>query len=1125
MKLHTLLTRGPATLVLCLVLGVSVSSSAQESTRTMEPIRMVMGCRLSPDGSTMAFEWAGDIWTAPVDGGAATPLTRHPAHERDACFSPDGREIAFVSNREGADQVYTVPVTGGSPTRRTAHSEGYRLLEYAPDGEAFLTLARRDHFWRSPMRMLVVDRAGKSADRAVFDAAVRDGRLSPDGKQVLFSREGTSWFRKGYEGTQASQIWMYDLEQGSYRKLLHDRHGYRYPRWRADGRAFYYVGQQSGTFNLWEYDLATGGVTQLTFFEEDAVYWPEVSRDGSTIVFRHGFDHHRFRPGKDRTPQRIEIHNPGEPITPKEMRRNLTSAGEIAFSNDGLEIAFISGGDLWVMDTELREPRQVTRTPEQERGPIFSPDGDGIYFIGETGGQSDIWRADRKQADRYWWQNDEFTLTSITRDAHVETDLSFSPNGEHLAYVRGLGDLIIMDLESKDPRRFFSSWNRPSYDWSPDGKWIVYTIDDNDFNSDVWIQPLDGSQPAYNISTHPDNDYSPRWSPDGKVIAFTGRRREQEVDIYYVWLRKADDQLDSRDRRLEKALEKMEKERKKKKNKGKKNKKDKEQDPKDDAVADSDAEDKEGAASKKGPEKDLPEVVIDFEGIRDRIRRISIADSRERGLIWIADTKLAFSATIDGERGTYTVEFPDEMKPKKISSTATSRGRWIPEAKQIGLLNRGTPASMSTKGKLTTYSFRVPQELNVADRYRAAFDLAWRSMRDSYYDENFGNNNWDAIRRKYVDIAASAVDDDAFEQVVQLMLGELNGSHLGFRANWGGYTHDQPWSDRVAHLGLRFDPTHRGPGWMVRDVIQKGPTDQAGTEVGAGEIVLAIDGKTIDPSMRVGDVLSGRLDRDIDLLVRAADAEERTVTVRPITFGAARSLLYNMWVAKNRERVSQASGDSLGYLHIRGMNWPSFLRFEEEIYKVGAGKDGLIIDVRANGGGFTTDHLLTVLTQPEHAVTVPRGGGVGYPQDRRIYASWSKPIVVLCDQNSFSNAEIFAHAIRNLGRGQVVGVQTAGGVISTGGRQIMDLGSLRMPFRGWYVLASGEDMELNGALPHHVLWNQPGELTTFRDPQLDRGTAVLLQEVEDWKAKPKPRLQKASERQNRANIQKRTRHF
>jgi tricorn protease len=194
------------------------------------------------------------------------------------------------------------------------------------------------------------------------------------------------------------------------------------------------------------------------------------------------------------------------------------------------------------------------------------------------------------------------------------------------------------------------------------------------------------------------------------------------------------------------------------------------------------------------------------------------------------------------------------------------------------------------------------------------------------------------------------------------------------------------------------------------------------------------------------------------------------------------------------------------------MNFPSFYRFEEELYAAGSGKAGLIIDVRENGGGSTADHLLTSLLQPTHATTIPRGGGPGYPQDRKVYATWSKPIVVLCNQNSFSNAEIFSHAIKTLKRGKLVGAPTAGGVISTGGVTIMDLGFLRLPFRGWFLLNDGEDMELNGAVPDVVVWPAAGDFARGVDAQLDKAVEVLSADVKAEAERPKVRLRKATER-------------
>jgi tricorn protease len=255
------------------------------------------------------------------------------------------------------------------------------------------------------------------------------------------------------------------------------------------------------------------------------------------------------------------------------------------------------------------------------------------------------------------------------------------------------------------------------------------------------------------------------------------------------------------------------------------------------------------------------------------------------------------------------------------------------------------------------------------------------------------------------------------------------------------------------------------------------------------------------------------MDRDIFLRVRPVAGNDRDVTLRPINYTAARQLLYDLWIKDNRSTVDKASNGTLGYLHISKMDDASFQRFQEELYAAGAGKDGLIIDVRENGGGSTTDRLLTALTQPRHAITIPRGGAPGYPdRERLVFAPWSKPIAVLCNQNSFSNAEVFSHAIKILKRGQLIGVPTAGGVISTGATGIMDVGTLRLPFRGWYGIGDGQDYELNGAKPDHLLWPKPGDLPRGLDTQLQKAIGVLQTEVITWKARPQPALRKASER-------------
>lgn len=240
------------------------------------------------------------------------------------------------------------------------------------------------------------------------------------------------------------------------------------------------------------------------------------------------------------------------------------------------------------------------------------------------------------------------------------------------------------------------------------------------------------------------------------------------------------------------------------------------------------------------------------------------------------------------------------------------------------------------------------------------------------------------------------------------------------------------------------------------------------------------------------------------------------VYVMPVEGGAPEQLTFH--TAGYTLEQWYPSGDALLVNAGRDHIWRDSQRFfkidrserkAEELLFDAYGQDGAL---SPDGGGFTTDHLLTMLCQPSHAITVPRGGGPGYPEDRRVYATWSKPIVVLCNQNSFSNAEIFSHAIKTLKRGKLVGVPTAGGVISTGSTQVMDVGYLRLPFRGWYVLGTGEDMELNGTVPDYVLWNEPGEMPSGEDAQLDKAVEVLLEDVKVWESRPKPKLRKATER-------------
>ncbi len=1213
--------------LLVVLLIFALAPPGQAGPPAPERVRLVDSYDISPDGQTLVLCWRRDLWSVAAGGGTLRRLTAHAASDEQPQISPDGRRLAFVSDRSGSPQVYVMPLAGGVPERVTQHSEPYRLYDWFPDGKALLVRQRLDHDWRQADRFLRLSLDSSEPPRILFDDAGGSGALSPDGQRLAFVREGVAWWRKGYRGSAAGQVWIFDLASGEFRKVTQGDHGERWPLWAPDGKTLYIVSQQDGAFNLHAHDLATNRRRQLTHFKDDGMYWPAIDHAGRRIVFRRLFDLESMDLQAGTPSAQIPLEHAGDVTADTELSRTLQRASDVAFTEDGREIAICVGGDLYVMDTELREPLPVTNTAEEEREPVFAPDHDALYFVSDAGGRPDIWCARRSDSTRWWWQQSEFSVERVTNDEAAESDLRLTADGKGLTYIRKENELWLRPLPEGEPRQIIEALDGLDYAVSPDGAWVASAQSDADYNYDVWIRRTDGTGTPYNVSRHPDNDYGVTWSPDGRTLAFVGRRWGQESDIVFVRLRKQEDELSERDRKLEKAQEKM---------KGRKGPAPAEpaKPPQPgspapapgpaptapDALAGTwrgslqgeaplpaDGVDltlvitraQDGSYSGQmdvvgqfaGPlsqltlseervsfslqtplgllagtgqlagdrlegEWEIPQVMrgtfavlrdapapapvpaapkgadapgqeatkktppavqveIDFEGLEERVQRISIPHSAESELFWSPDSKqLAFQATVEGQRGLYTVTFPDELQPKRVTTTTGSQARWIKEGNQILWLSAGVPTSLTPAGKSTAFGFQVRQRVDLGARHRAAFDQAWRLMRDHYYDERLGNRDWDAVRAKYRPMAEACREPYELELVVNLMLGELNGSHLGFRAADAPYR-PGGWQEVTGHLGCRFVAGDPGPGLLIRDVIKGTPAYEERSRLRPGERVLELDGTALGPDQDIDALLTGDPQRDVELRVRGLDDKERVVRLRPTTYDAVRRRLYPHWVQGRRAHVEEASKGRLGYLHVQSMDWASFERFEEDLYKAGHNKEGLLIDVRDNGGGFTADHLLTAITQPRHAVTVGRRGEPGYPQDRQVYASWWRPIAVLCNQDSFSNAEIFAHAVKTLKRGPVIGVPTAGGVISTGSAQVMDVGTLRMPGRGWFVLPTGQDMELAGCVPDHILWPLPGEMSQGIDRQLDKAIQVLLEQVDREAAAPDVPLVRAAEREQR----------
>lgn len=1079
---------------------IGIHQSFAEDTR----IRIPRNPAISPDGKQIAFDWQNDVWLAGIDGGNASRLTIHAATDVEPHFSSDGEHIYFSSNRTGSTQIYVMPVQGGAARQLSFDSNRKKILGVTSDGRYLLVSQTTDRGWHYSEygRLFLFDTHNEQPKRMLFDAGIRDAAISPDGSKVLFVRGRSNWNRKGYKGPQAAQLWLADLseEPPKLTRLSKDRKHFQNiavmdPMWSEDGTKYYFNSDPEGVFNIYEGTLESDEVQQITDIREDGnddgIAFPVLSRDGGTFLLRRGFDLFTCTPD-DGEIHEIVLTASGDNVTSPIERRLLKSSADIAFTSDGKQMAFVAGEDIYVMDRILKEPVRITHNDNPEGNLLFSTDDSRLFFTSDSGGEVDIWEATHQEEDGIWWRAKDFKLRQVTNDRHVENRLALSPKGEKIAYSKG-SNLFVMDDDGTDQRQIVKMWSSASFSWSPDGKWLTYATQDDDYNSDIFIVSIDGTRDPFNLSRHPDSDYSPVWSGDGQRIAWIGRRDGDESDIYVVNLNKASVEKTDRDERLEKAIAAAKKSK-----------------PKQTEEKEDETEKNSKVDSNKAKDDGLD---IDFEDISDRIQRLRYADTTESDLIWIDDgATLAFSAEISGERAFYSVKFPRPAKPNKIAQSPLSSDHWLKGSKQfVGMRDR-IPASMSTSGKVEKFEFEVRAERDWREVRKITFDQAWRAMRDRFYDPAFNNKNWNTIRTKYRPVAAESLGSAEFSELMNMMLGELNASHMGHRGGTDplpDFDAQNDWTPTTYHLGLRFAFDQDGPGLKVESVIPGSPCSRARSLIKAGETLLNVDGLKVGPKVDIEKLLTMAKVRDMVLKVRSTEGEERTVTVRPTI--SVSHLLYDEWVEKTRSQVEELSDGKLGYLHIQGMNFTSFRKMEEDIYHAGIGKNGLIIDVRFNGGGSTTDHVMTALTQPIHAITQSRGSGEGYPQDRRVYAAWTKPIVLMCNEHSFSNAEILSHAIKQTGRGRLVGMRTAGGVISTGSVGLLDGGYVRMPMRGWYLATTGEDMELNGCEPHVVLWNEPSWNSPGGvDLQLGKAVETLKADVKKAKSKKKVKIVPAS---------------
>ena len=1033
----------------------------------------------SPDGSRIAFSWQGDLWVAPAAGGAAQRITANPGYDFRPVWFPDGTRLAFSSDRDGSDDVFVAELGGGGPRRLTFHEAADAAQGVLGDDVVFTS--RRHEAWSRMPAVYLVPAAG-GTERLACRVLALEAAPSPDGRYLALVRGGTPGDRRHYRGAANRELWLYEIATGRVERLTSTPWDEDGVAWAGNGALVYRSDNGGADRNLFRLDLAIRQAVQLTHHEGADVRAPRTSADGRVAAYELWDAVWTVATDGSAAPRRLTFDVPVDALEPAVSRADVhDGAEEVAASPDGSQVALVVRGDVFVVARRAKELTSVTAPPTarvtdttaRERDVAWSPDGKELVYASDRDGQLDLFAArptDRN--DGKFYRTTSFTERRLTGSPEDEQQPAFSPDGKWLAYVRGKGDLVVAAADGSAPNVLFRHWGRIEYSWSPDSKWIAFSREDQAFNEEVWIMPAAGGE-AVDVSQHPGQDTRPVWSPDGRRLYWLSKRHAHRVGVWAVYLTKADDE-----RSPEEWLEQFEDE-----NGGKP------------GLREGAGEAGNGERPAKRGARPAPRpVAIDFGGLYERVRPLTDVPGDVGEFAVAPDGKtVAFTAALEGERDLYKVRWDGKELSRLTTGGADPRQvAFAEDGKTVFYrTGKGTVGNVRLEGKPgdpVPFSARV-----VTDRaaMRAqVFDEAWRELDRWFADPHFHGRDWTALHARYRPLAVAAVARRDFDDAVNLMLGELNASHMGFRPPAGGH------HAKTGELGIEVEPAADGNGVLVTEVLADTPAARVDVNLRPGERITAVNGAAIGPHVNFFSELAQTLGQRVRLRI-AGTGGTRDVTLTAGDVEDGRQARYRTWVKQRRAIAERLSGGKLGYIHIQGMNEPSLEEFERDLYAAANGKQGLLIDVRNNGGGWTTDYLMAILSVRRHAWTLPRDGDPtvkAYPTAERLpLPAWTRPAAALCDEASYSNAEIFSWAFQTLKRGPVVGMQTFGAVMSTGGARLTDGSFVRLPTRAWFVAGSNVDEENHGCVPDIVVEQPPADdMAAGEDAQLGKAVDVLL---------------------------------
>jgi len=1050
--------------------------------------------QISPDGTEIIFTHKGDLYKIASEGGRAQQLTFHEAHDHKAIWSNDGSKIVFASDRYGNFDIYSMSSEGGEAERLTYHSNNEVPYSFSNnDSIVYFGALRQDHVdhrqypHRSQAELYSVPSSGGGVDM-VFTFPAENISINTDGTQLLYhdKKGGENNWRKHQNSSITRDIWLYDQPSDTHVMLTDTDTEARSPIF-IDDQSFYYLGEQSGSFNIYKrYIKAKIADEKLTNYTLHPVRF--LSFGSGTIAYGYHGDIYTMKNGAD--PVKVEVEIRTQNINNNDKYISINGGvDEMAVSPNGKEIAFIARGEVFVTSVDESYTKRLTNTPERERFITWGPDGKSVVYCSERNGKWSIYKTEKtRKEEPFFYASTIVKETSVLENNKDNYLPAYAPDGKSLAYIEDRRTLKILNLTTKQevtlltPDDLFHMRDGDKYfTWSPDSKWLLVDWSMSLNNSEVLLMAADGSK-RVNLNESGYYDNSPKWVNNGQQMLWFSNRDgmksyatsgQSEYDVYSMFFTQESwdkFNLSEDDFKLQKEIkEELEKDKKEdKKDDKKKDKKDKKDD-------------------KKAKVKPLK---FDWENMKDRTKRMTIHSSK------LGDAVLSKG----GDTLYYLSRFEDKMnlwstnlrtkETKMVLKLGTNFGNleWDKVMKNLFLLSSGKIFKIDlNKEKKEGVKISGEMQYDAAAERLAMYNHVWIRTNAIFYHPDFHGIDWKLMNEAYAPIIPKLGNSYELTEVLSEMLGELNVSHAGARYRGNKLKN----ADATASLGIFMNYDHEGDGILIDEIILGGPLDKASHKVKAGMIIEKLDGIVIDKDQDIAKYLNRKAGKFTLLeLLDPKTNQRKTITVKPITLRKENSLLYKRWVKINENEVDKLSNGQLGYVHIPGMGDGPYRSIYQDMMGKHFDKKAMVVDTRFNGGGDLVADLAMFFTGVPFITYETEAKVVGGEPTSR----WTKPTLALLNESMYSDGHCFACGYTDLKIGKTVGMPVPGTCSFAGWERLPD-GSV------WGVVPvsakdkSGNWMENNQTEPTIKVKNMPGKIDKGIDQQLERAVEELMKDI------------------------------